>query len=172
MKLRHLIILLFAIGIVAPLKAQDHIYAGMGFSKQATSIRLGYIPETFGGEIHVKLDNNRLFKSIPEMQDRRYRFSLMAGANVNLGELLLITANLGYGSRGIYQVSATGDEYGVSDLYRGLEAGVVVDVAFGVFTLYIGWSHIFSGKSVVPTPTSIHDEIKLSEWTFGFGFLL
>lgn len=172
MKLRHLIILLFAIGIVMPLKAQDHIYVGMGFSKQATSLRLGFIPDTYGFELAVKCDNNRLFKSIPEMQDRRHRFSMMGGVNIDVADLLLITANVGYGSRGIYQVSAAGDEYGVSDLYRGLEAGLVVDVAIGAFTLYAGWSHIFSGKSVVPTPTSIHDEIKLSEWTFGFGFLL
>ena len=165
MKLKHLIILmLFAIGVAMPLKAQDpFVYAGLGFSKQALSLRLGYNPELFGGEIHIKSDRNRLFKDIAGMDGRRHRFSLMGGANLNVYNLLVLTANAGYGSAGTYLSSALGDSYGVdpADFHRGFEAGVALDIAIGHLSVFGGWSRIFDSRPGV-----------FSEWTFGIGLLL
>jgi len=167
MKTKHLFILLFALGIALPMKAQS-LYGAIGFSSQSTAIRLGYT-ETIGGEIYIKSDNNRLFKGIPDMDGRRHRFSLMGGVNYNFADLMLFTVNAGYGSTATYRVAASGDQYGVENLARGFEAGLVVDFFIGNLTIFGGWSRIFASAG----PMAGTDEApKLTEFTFGIGYML
>ena len=103
------------------------------------------------------------------MDGRRHRFSLMGGVNYNFADLLLITANAGYGSTAKYRVSANGEEYGVENLARGFEAGLVVDFFVGNFMFFGGWSRIFASAG----PMAGTDEApKLTEFTFGIGYML
>ena len=161
MKIKSLIILLFAIGLAMPLKAQeDKLYLGMGFSKQAGAVRAGMIFDGFGGGVYVKSDWSRPFKAMSAMEGRRHRFSVMGELTYELWEFLQLTANAGYGSLGTYRVSATQDSYGVQGLVRGFEAGGIIGAYVGdALFLYVGWSRIFAKTTV-----------KTSEFNIGFGF--
>lgn len=161
MKCKPLLILLFGLAIALPLKAQHVLYLGTGFSKQAIAFRTGLLFDSgLGGEVYVKTDYSRPFKSIPEMDGQRHKFSIMGGLSYELAEVLLLTGNLGYGSQGTYMVTPTQDSYGVRDLVRGVEAGFSVGFYIGDLTfVYIGWSKIMKQSTE-----------RTSQFNFGFGF--
>ena len=162
MKHRILLFLLLALGISAPLKAQDDLYLGLGYSKQAGALRLGLVGYTFGAEVYLKSDINRPFKSVSQMDGTRHRFSAMGGLTYNFIDFIHLTANVGYGSAGIYRRTATAEGYGVEGLARGLEVGGVADVFLGdLISVFVGWSRIFAQKNG-----------PYSEFTFGFGLRL
>lgn len=162
MKRRFLLVMLLAIGFALPMKAQDYLYIGMGFSRQSGAVRLGLIGDTFGAEVHVKSDFNRIFKSVSNMDGRRHRFSIMGGVTYNFVDFIHFTANAGYGSMGTYRVLPAQGSYGAEGLIKGFEAGGVIDVFLGdVTSLFVGWSKIFGSSNG-----------KFSEFTFGLGFRL
>lgn len=159
MKRRIILLFILAMGVVAPLKAQD-LYVGLGYSTQAGAVRVGLDGYVFGAEVMVKSDYNRIFKSIPDMDGRRHRFSAMGGLRFNLSSLFHLTANVGYGSTGIYRQTSTPEGFGVEGMARGVEAGFIADVFLGdVLSVFVGWSHIFPKKND-----------PYSEFTMGLGF--
>ena len=161
-KFKALLVLLFAVGTIMPLKAQDYLYVGFGYSKQSGLVRAGLIIDDVGAEIHLKTDFNRPFKSVSAMDGYRHRFSFMGGLTYNLLDFLHLTANVGYGSAGVYRATPSNGSYGVEGLVRGLEAGGMVDVFLGeVFSVFGGWSRIFSQRNG-----------PYSEFTIGIGIRL
>ena len=114
--------------------------AGMGRKSQGLLFRVGYLHKQFGGEVFVMTDVNRS-RDITKMEGKNHRFSIMGGFTYQPANVLLLTANVGYGSTGTYRVEATQTYYGVEGLKAGLETGVSISFMFdGGLSAFLGYT--------------------------------
>lgn len=165
MRRKHWLFLLLVLSFSMPVVAGGSLryYTSLGISpNDAFSLRFGIVKNKLGGEIYAKSDIQRLRKDISKLDGKVYRMSIMGGLTYRPVEFLLLTANAGYGTSGIYRVDATQTAYGAEDLKKGFEAGLGLHVNFGRgFALYAGWSFY---------PIGQNDKAK-NEYTVGIGFV-
>jgi len=167
MKARPFIILLFGLLFSVPMQAQylrsGYLLGGMGIKSEGLAIRAGYIHRHIGGEVYVMTDMNKS-KDILKMEGKTHRFSIMGGLTYQPYGIVLLTANAGYGSTGIYRVEATQTKYGVEGLKAGLEVGASVTLMFD------GGFSIWAGYSIMPSSNGLMESYR--ELTAGLGFAL
>lgn len=167
MKAKPLIILFFALLFTVPMQAQylrkGYLLGGMGLKSQGLAIRAGYIYHHIGGEVYVMTDTNKS-KDLSKMEGKPHAFSIMGGLTYQPVGILLLTANVGYGSMGTYRVEATQTKYGVEGLKAGLEAGASATVMFD------GGLSIWAGYTIMPNANSFVESFR--ELVLGLGFAL
>ena len=133
---------------------------GVGFH-DSFSLRAGFFREHLGFEVYAKSDFSRLTKKVEELDGKKHRFSVMGGITYQPWYFIFLTAHVGYGSAGIYQVDATQTQFGAIELKKGLEVGACVSICFGDGLM------LFGGCSLIPERTNV---MPFSEFTVGVGF--